>query len=156
MNNVIHVVHIIITLINVFYGFFMNQYFDTLYIFYNILVFLSWTFHDGICPISIYYDKYNNIKSNEYSNDLLELVGHNKKLYSILSYLLMFITTLSIMVVYNRNHVPNLITYTFVSLVLVYFLLIKNYNKNNMFYIIQTIFKLYCFFLLGYFIFKKN
>jgi hypothetical protein len=155
MNSVIHLAHVIITLINVFYGFFMNQYFDTLYIFYNILVFLSWTFHDGICPISIYYDKYNNIKSTDYSNDLLELVGGNKKLYTVISYALMFITTLSIIIVYNRNHIPKLITYTFILLAIIYFILIKYNTKNTIFFIVQTIFKVYCFFLFGYFILKK-
>ena len=154
MNRLFGLLHLFITFFMSFYGFTKKNALDTFYIIYVLIVFLSWTFFDGECILSIFYDKWNNIQTSAArANDMLVWFGNNVNYYNIFMIITSLVTIFSIWTVFKRNDIPSIVIISLLLLFIIYISLIKiykNYKNNIRFIVVQFINKVYCLFLLFY------
>jgi hypothetical protein len=130
---------------------FKQNWFDFIYIFYTIIVLISWTFYNGECLLTylIKKNKNKNYIAGTESTDLTDmylLFGSKEIIYFIVTFLL-FINALSLYLVLKRNNFPYFIYYLIPLFQLLYTISLriqyKNLHKNNLFLISQNFFKFY-------------
>lgn len=147
---IIGVLHIIFATLISFYGFiFKKSWFDYVFIFYNIIIVLSWTFYNGECLITYYIKKYydNNYISGKDPTDLKDmylLFGNKYYTFLIVSSTIL-INVLSEYIVLKRNGYSSF-EYIGIPLShLMYTIALRTFKKlyeNNLFLYIQNFFKL--------------
>lgn len=144
---IIGFLHFIFAIFISTYGLFIkkNKY-DNLYLFYIILLIISWTFYNGECLIS-YYTKKNNDKDyvagTETSDlqDIYEIFGKNSKniIDNIIIFSLMS-NVISQYIVFSRNEYPDIISISVPFIYITYCIMLRIKYSNLNF--IQDIYKI--------------
>lgn len=145
-----------------FYGFVIRKnYFDILYILFQTLIVLSWTFYNGECILTYLVKKKidrNYIAGTESTDakDMYLLFG-SKELLLFASTISVIINSLSIYLVLKRNNYSKIILYSLPLFYLLYTLSlriqIKDIYKNKLFLISQEFFKYYFMITIIYIIY---
>jgi hypothetical protein len=135
-----------------FYGIiFKKNWFDFIYIFYTIIVVISWTFYNGECLLTylIKKNKDKNYIAGKESTDLTDmylLFGSKEIIYFTVT-ISLFINMISLYLVLKRNNFPYFIYYPLPLFQLLYTISLridhKNLHKNKLFLISQNFFKIY-------------
>ena len=151
-DKLVGVLHVFFSLFISFYGLMIKKnWFDYIYIFYTIIVSISWTFYNGECILT-YLIKKNNDKNyiaGTESTDLKDmyLVFGSKEIVYFIITILLFISAISLYLVLKRNNYPYFIYYLFPIFLLLYTLSLriqpKKLYKNTRFLISQHFFKFY-------------
>jgi len=151
-DKVIGLLHAFFAIFISFYGLiFKKNWFDYIYIFYTIIVLISWTFYNGECVLTylIKKNKDRNYIAGAESTDLKDMYlafGSKEIVYLIIT-ISLFINTISLYLVLKRNNFPYFIYYLLPLFQLLYTISLriehKNLHKNKLFLISQEIFKYY-------------
>jgi hypothetical protein len=151
-DKLIGVLHTIYAVFISFYGLiFKKNWFDYIYLFFTIVVLISWTFYNGECVLTylIKKNKDKNYIAGTESTDLTDmyLVFGSKEIVYFIVTISLFIHAISLYLVLKRNNYPYFIYYFLPFLQLLYTSSLriehKNLHKNNLFLISQEFFKYY-------------
>lgn len=151
-DKLIGVLHAFFALFISFYGLiFKKNWFDYIYLFYTIIVLISWTFYNGECVLTylIKKNKDKNYIAGTESTDLKDmyLVFGSKEIVYFIVTILLFINVISLYLVLKRNNFPYFIYYPLPLFQLLYTISLriehKNLHKNKLFLISQNFFKIY-------------
>lgn len=151
-DKVIGLLHAFFAIFISFYGLiFKKNWFDYIYIFYTIIVLISWTFYNGECVLTYLIKKNKDKKyiAGTESTDLKDmyLVFGSKEIVYLIITISLFINVISLHLVLKRNNFPYFIYYFLPFLQLLYTISLRiqhsNLHKNNLFLISQEIFKFY-------------
>ena len=154
---IIGIFHLFFAIFMSLYGIlFKKSFFDYFYIFYTILLLISWTMYNGECLLTYYIKKHlnNNYICGQDSTDLKDmyLLTGSKTLTYIFVFFTIFLNTLSEYIVLKRNNYPNYIYYGIPISHLIYNLMLRffinNLYKNKLFLILKNIFKFYFIIML--------
>ena len=149
------------------YGFiFKKNRFDMLYLFYNLLVAISWSFYNGECVLTYWIKKYRNPKyvaGEESTNleDMYLLIG-SKEIVSIVMTIGVVLSPISFYIVFKRNQFPSFIYFPFCISFLMYNIILRILSAKiypEFFTMVQNIFKVIftsLFVLSLQFLYKKN
>jgi hypothetical protein len=146
--------HIILTITASIYGLVTSKsWLDNIYIYYTLTVYLSWTFFNGECLISLYHKYKYNLKShNARSDDMVVWFG-NLKIHDNFMFIMSILTIFSIFRVFYRNNIYILYIILFICMLSVYMKLIKYYKNpcvSLYFLLFQSIFKIFLIYLIFY------
>ena len=146
--------HIILTCMSSGYGLVTSKnWIDKYYIYYILTVLLSWTFFNGECLLSLFHKQFNKTKIDDVrATDMIAWFG-NVRIHDTFIFICSMLTMFSIIRVFYRNYIPIIFIFLFIVMSIIYMKLIKYYNNrcNSLpFLLVQTIFKIYCIFLLIY------
>lgn len=141
---IIPLIHFFWTLFITFYGFITKKnWFDFYYLFYIYIVCFSWTFYNGDCPISYYYNKQNNVnyKAGNFKeeSDLDHILGKKyvpflRKHHGLIVSLLAFFCILSMYRVMIRKNIPMLAIFIlFFIYGSYYFTIMNNIDYHSLF-----------------------
>jgi hypothetical protein len=146
------------------YGILLKKsWLDYPYIFYTIIVLISWTFFNGECFLTYYIKKKanKNYIAGEESTDLKDmylLLGSKNISYFIITFFT-FVSAVSTYIVLKRNNYPSYIYYSLPSLSLLYTTSLRvspiNLHENKIFLFTQEIFKAYFILVILILIFFK-
>jgi hypothetical protein len=108
---IIGILHFLLAILISLYGLlFEKSYYDKLYLFYEILLLISWTFYKGECPISYYSKKYTD-KNYVLGSDSLDLHDihdifgtNNKNIIDMLIELSLISNVISIYCHFHENY----------------------------------------------------
>jgi hypothetical protein len=116
--SLIVLIHLLIRFFTIFYVFYTkNNKYDYIYLTYLYFLILHWTFFNGECILTIFYNKIVN-NENEYENDEIDFIfifGKYKKYLIIFFHILM---TINIYMVCKRNNIKDYIIFIFILLFL--------------------------------------
>jgi hypothetical protein len=164
---ILGVVHFFFAVIMGIYGFiFRKNNFDLFYLFYNLIVAMSWSFYNGECILTYWIKKYRDPEYTAGVNptdlaDMYLLLGSKELVYLIMS-LGIVSSPISFYIVFKRNHFPFYIYFPYcISFLLYNFLLrfISLKKQGNLYNNVQNIFKVIftvLFLLALHFVYKKN
>ena len=116
--SLIVLIHLLIRFFTIFYVFYTkNNKYDYIYLTYLYFLILHWTFFNGECILTIFYNK---IVNNDYENEIDEIdfifiFGKYKKYLIIFFHILM---TINIYMVCKRNNIKDYIIFLFILLFL--------------------------------------
>lgn len=164
---ILGVVHLFIAMITGIYGFiFKKNKFDLLYIFYNLIVAVSWSFCNGECILTYWVKKYRNPEYIAGINptdleDMHLLLGFKEIVYIIIT-LGVMVLPVSFYIVCKRNNFPFYIYFPFCISFYLYNILLRFISlkkQSNLYNNVQNIFKVIfttLFLLASYFVYKNN
>ena len=155
--NLISLLHFIFTILVAIYGLFPRNWFDYFYIYYIILLSISWTMYNGDCLISYYFMKMKNpdhkpgstLYSEDNANDLAEIIP--LKYYQPISNMLTFGFIFSFYVVCSRQKIKRYIFVPFSFAYITYIILLNTYRNldaDPVMYFVQRIFMIYFIIIL--------
>lgn len=142
---------------------FKKSWLDYLYVFYTLIILISWTFFNGECALSYYIKKKanKNYIAGEESTDIKDmylLLGSKNIAYFGVTFFT-FVNVVSTYIVLKRNNYPSYIYYSFPLLSLLYTISLRvspiNLHENKTFLFTQEIFKAYFILILLILIFFK-
>jgi len=151
---IIGFLHLVLTLFLSIYGLVIKKnWFDWLYMYYSIIVTLSWTFYNGECLLTYYIKKNKNVNYIAGSNstdltDMYLLVG-TKQSTHILMIIGLLLDTISLYIVFNRNGYSKFMSALIAGIHLIYVIslrVVSIYNKYFLFF--QQLVKLFFIFIL--------
>jgi hypothetical protein len=145
--------HLVLTCFTALYGiFFKKSTLDKLYIYYILVVNISWTFYNGECLLSLLHKELNNVKKDSSKSIDIMLWFDSDKHYEIFIWANSILIMFSVIRVFYRNNIPPLMIFIFLFMNLTYLLLTRHFNdcKNLTFLTIQGIYKIYYVYLLIY------
>ena len=164
---ILGIIHLFFAIIIGIYGFiFKKNKFDLLYLFYNFIVAISWSFYNGECILTYWIKKYRDPKYIAGVNptdleDMYLLLGSKELVYLIMT-LGIVLSPFSFYIVFKRNHFPFYFYFPFCISFLLYNVLLRFISlkkQSNLYNNIQNIFKVIfiTFTLLAtYFVYKNN
>ena len=146
--SLIVLIHLLIRFFTIFYVFYTkNNKYDYIYLKYLYFLILHWTFFNGECILTIFYNK---IVNNDYENEIDEIdfifiFGKYKKYLIIFFHILM---TINIYMVCKRNNIKDYIIFLFILLFLScsfskYYFIDHHININKIIQISLIYFGLY-------------
>ena len=149
---IISILHFIFSIIIAGYGFIHKSWFDYIFIFYIILLTISWTMFNGDCWISYYYIKQSDPSHTPGStlvidNDLSLIPFY----YPYISNIITFGFIISFFVVCARQHISRYIFVPFVIGYISYIILLqifKNLDADPLLYYIQRALMIFFIFIL--------
>ena len=138
---ILTILHFIFTILIACYGFIRKNWFDYVFIFYIILLTISWTMFNGDCWISYYYIKQFDPShlpgvTTTHGNDLSVIPFY----YPYISTIILFGFIFSFYVVCLRQHISRYIFVPFVIGYVYYIILLKIINdldSDPFFYYVQ-------------------
>ena len=158
---IIGILHLLLAIIIPLYGLlFKKSDYDKLYLFYEILLVISWTFYDGECVVSYYSKKY---KDNNYVagfdtldlHDIHDIFGkNNKNIMDMLIALSLILNVISIYIVLSRNQYPNIISFMFPFIYATYVIFLR--IKCNDYDFVHQIYKFISIILLIFMLNKEK
>jgi hypothetical protein len=158
---IIGILHFLFAILISLYGLLVEKGdYDKLYLFYIILLIISWTFYNGECPISYYSKKYKDKNYVAGSNtldlhDIHDAVGkNNKNIIDILIGLSLISNVISLYIVSSRNQYPNIISFIFPFIYATYVIFLR--IKSNDYYFVHQIYKFICIILLIFMLNKEK
>ena len=156
LHKIIGILHLLFAIFISFYGFiFKKNWFDMIFIYYTLLVLISWTYFNGECCLTYYIKKNQNqnyIAGTESTDmkDMYLLFGSKEIAYVFVSITIIANIT-SEYIVLKRNGAANYICVILPFMHLLYTLLLRiysyNLHTNKIFLFLQEIFKLFFIFL---------
>jgi len=150
--------HIILTCMSSIYGLITpKSWLDKWYMYYILITILSWTLFNGECFFSLVFKTLNNVKSDHARADDMLLWFSHVNMYDTFILACSILTMLSIARVFYRNHIPIPLIILFTIMTIIYVKIIKYYKNrcdNVPFLVFQSMFKLYCIYLLVYVYYK--
>ena len=150
--------HIFLTFLGSTYGLITTKnWLDKFYIYYILLLYISWTFFNGECLYSLLHKTVNRIESTHARADDMLLWFGDEKTHDTFILACSIFTMLSIMRVFYRNHIPIPLIALLIGFAFIYVQAIKKYKNrcsNVSFLTIQSMLKLYCMYLLVYVYYK--
>jgi hypothetical protein len=125
---------------------------DKLFMYYILIVNISWTFYNGECLLSLLHKELNGVKKDSAKATDMMPWFENEKYYDLFIWGTSFLIMVSVIRVFSRNHIPFIMTFIFLFMNFTYLLLVRHYNdcKNVKFLTIQCIYKIYYVYLLFY------
>lgn len=146
----IGVSHVIFSVFMSFYGFFIakNDY-DFLYIFFTVVIVISWTYYNGECSLTYYVKNAedDNYMAGQESTDMKDtyLLFGSKYISYIIITLLIFVHAMSEYIVLRRNEYPPYLYLSLPALHILYTMSLRifdsNLHENELFLLIQDAFK---------------
>ena len=139
------VLHLLLTVYIVFYGFFSrkNRVFDFFYLFIVYVCPLAWTFYDGECPLTYYHKKgidpsYKG-RDAKISDDMTSIFGKEVESFinkndKIIYFVVFIINAISIYLVARRQNFPILAIFILIFTTNSYCFTILNNMKFHSFY----------------------
>ena len=150
--------HIVLTCMSSIYGLITTKnWLDKFYIYYTLITISSWTFFNGECLYSLLHKTVNRIESTHARADDMFVWFGDEKTHDTFILACSIFTMLSIAIVFYRNHIPIPWIALFILMTFIYIKAIKFYKNrctNVPFLILQSMFKLYCIYLLVYVYYK--
>jgi len=152
--SIIGFLHLLLTLFLSIYGLVIKKnWFDWLYMYYSIIVTLSWTFYNGECLLTYYIKKNKNVNYIAGSNstdltDMYLLIG-TKQSTQIIMIVGLLLDTISLYIVFNRNGYSKFMSALIAGIHLIYVIslrVVSIYNKYFLFF--QQLVKLFFIFIL--------
>jgi hypothetical protein len=115
--SLIVLIHLLIRFFTIFYVFYtLNNKYDYIYLTYLYFLILHWTFFNGECILTIFYNKIVNNENDENDEiDFIFILGKYKKYLIIFFHILM---TINIYMVCKRNNIKDYIIFIFILLFL--------------------------------------
>lgn len=166
-DKIIGILHLLFAIGISTYGiFFSKNMFDSIYIIFNILILISWTFYNGECFLTYYIKKMKDktyIAGTESTdiNDMYLAIG-SKEIAYIFVTISVFLNMISLYLVLKRNSFPDFIYILLPIMHLLYTLSLRiqhtDLYKNKLFLTFQEIFKYYfivCFIYIFVFLCRK-
>jgi len=125
---------------------FPRNWFDYVYIYYWILIFLQWTLINGECIITYYsktqIDPSYKAGKNPMDNRDMYVLPISDEMNNLIIQVLLIVWLVNMYIVYNRNRFPRWISITFVISFIIYkWLMITNENlhENEKFQLYQRV-----------------
>jgi hypothetical protein len=132
---------------------FKKNWFDIVFMYYSVLVILSWTFYNGECVLTYYIKKMENPNyiAGSQSTDLTDmylLVG-TKQSTKIIASIGLLLNAISLYIVFNRNGFSNIMSALIASIHLLYITVIRLASISNQYFLIfQQMVKIFFIFIL--------